>query len=266
MGILKDGIQFTGSVGNLSAYTIKGSDKIILRRKGGATKQRIANDPRFERTRENNSEFGICGKAAGQIRKMMSPVIHVADHNFISTLSSLLRTGMQPRDTISERGRRGLLFSQHAALLQGFRLNLKNPFESVVRQTPVCSIDRATGKGVVQLPELIPGINLMLPPNPPLYRFVLGMGAIADIKHNGRNYTEYNPKPLPAVFSTETEWYGNQEVFNARRVELPLELPEGWDETATFLLFIGLEMGKPLTANEIEEVKGRGCAVIAAVG
>jgi hypothetical protein len=49
-------------------------------------------------------------------------------------------------------------------------------------------------------------------------------------------------------------------------VELPLELPEGWDETATFLLFIGLEMGKPLTATEIEEVKGRGCAIIAAVG
>jgi len=71
---------------------------------------------------------------------------------------------------------------------------------------------------------------------------------------------------LPAVFSTETEWHGNQEVFNARRIELPLELPEGWDETATFLLFIGLEMGKPLTATVIEEVKCRGCAIIAAVG
>jgi hypothetical protein len=253
-------------VGNLTAYTIKGSDKIILRRKGGATKERIANDPRFERTRENNSEFGICGKTAGLIRRMMSPVIHLADHNFISPLSSLLRKRMQPRDTVSERGKRGLLFSQHAALLQGFRLNLKNPFESTVRQTPVCSINRATGVGVVQLPELTPGINLMLPPNPPLYRFVLGMCAIADIKHNGKDYTEWHPKPLPATFSTATEWYGNQQTFNAQQVELPLELPEGWDKTATFLLFIGLEMGKPLTATEIEEVKGRGCAIIAAVG
>jgi len=266
MGILKDGIQFTGSLGNLSAYTIKGSDKIILRRKGGATKERIANDPRFERTRENNSEFGICASTAGQIKRMMSPVDQMADYNFTPVLNSLLRTRMLPRDTVSERGQRGLLFSQHAALLQGFRLNLNNPFESMVRQAPICSIDRTTGVGVVQLPELTPGINLMLPPNPPLYRFVLGMGAIADIKHNGRDYTQYNPKPLPAVFSTETAWYGNQEVFNARRIELPLELPEGWDETATFLLFIGLEMGKPLTATVIEEVKGRGCAIIAAVG
>lgn len=266
MGILKDGIQFTGSLGNLSAYTIKGSDKIILRRKGGATKERIANDPRFERTRENNSEFGICGKAAGQIRRMMNPVIPLADYNFTSTLSSLLRIRMLPRDTVSDRGQRGLLFSQHAALLQGFRLNLNNPFESMVRQAPICSINRTTGMGVVQLPELTPGLNLMLPPNPPLYRFVLGMGAIADIKHNGRDYTEYNPKPLPAVFSTETAWHGNQQTFKAQRVELPLALPEGWDKTATFLLFIGLEMGKPLTATVIEEVKGRGCAIIAAVG
>ncbi|SEL30847.1 hypothetical protein SAMN04488505_1022 [Chitinophaga rupis] len=266
MGILKDGIQFTGSVGNISAYTIKGSDKIILRRKGGATKEQIATSPRFERTRENNSEFGICASTAGRIKRMMRCVDNMADYNFTSTLSSLLRKRMQPRDTVSERGRRGLLFSQHAALLQGFRLNLKNPFESVVRQMPICSIDRATGKGVVQLPELTPGVNLLLPPNPPLYRFVLGMGAITDIKHNGRDYTEINPKPLPAVFSTATEWHGNQQTFNAQRIELPLELPEGWDTTATFLLFIGLEMGKPLTASEIEEVKGRGCAVIAAVG
>jgi len=265
MGILKNGIQFTGSVGNISAYTIKGSDKIILRAKGGATKEQIATDPRFERTRENNSEFGICASAAGRIRRMMFCINHLADYNFTPALSSLLMK-MKVRDTASERGQRGLLFSQHAALLQGFRLNRKNPFESVVRQTPVCSIDRATGKGVVQLPEMTPGVNLLLPPNPPLYRFVIGMGAIADIKHNGKDYTERNPKPLPAVFSTATAWYGSQQTFPAQEVQLPLYLPEGWDETATFLLFIGLEMGRPLTANEIEEVKGRGCAVIAAVG
>lgn len=265
MAILKDGIQFTGSIGNISAYTIKGSDKIILRAKGGATKEQIATGPNFERTRENNSEFSICGKASGQIRRMMFSVNHLADYNFTSALSSLLMK-MKVRDSVSARGQRGLLFSEHAALLQGFRLNRKNPFESVVRQTPVCSIDRATGKGVVQLPDLTPGINLLLPPNPSLYRFVLGMGAIADIKHNGKDYTERNPKPLPAVFSTATEWYGNQQTFPAQQVQLPLYLPEGWDETATFLLFIELEMGEPLTANVIEAVKGRGCAVIAAVG
>jgi hypothetical protein len=194
MAILKDGIQFTGSVGNLTAYNVKGSDQTIVRTKSGPTKEMIANDPNFERTRENNSEFGICASAAGRIRRMMFCVNHLADYNFTPALSSLLMK-MKVRDSVSARGQRGLLFSQHAALLQGFRLNRKNPFESVVRQTPVCSIDRTTGKGVVHLPDLTPGINLLLPPSPPLYRFVLGMGAIADIKHNGQDYTEYSPQP-----------------------------------------------------------------------
>jgi hypothetical protein len=57
MAILKNGLQFTGSVGNLSAYTRRGSDKVIIRTKGGASRDKIKKSPNFKRTRESNSDF-----------------------------------------------------------------------------------------------------------------------------------------------------------------------------------------------------------------
>ncbi len=43
MGTRSNNFAFTGSLGNYSAYTMRGHDGIILRTKGGASKNRIKN-------------------------------------------------------------------------------------------------------------------------------------------------------------------------------------------------------------------------------
>ena len=43
MAILKGPIKYTGNLDDLSAYTMRGTDKIILRRKGGASALQIKN-------------------------------------------------------------------------------------------------------------------------------------------------------------------------------------------------------------------------------
>jgi hypothetical protein len=48
MAILKNLTEFTGSLGNISAYRRKDSDKVILRMKGGATKKKIKTAKSFE--------------------------------------------------------------------------------------------------------------------------------------------------------------------------------------------------------------------------
>ena len=54
--------QFEGSIGNLSAYKRKDSDKIILRTKGGPSKRRIKTAPEFAVVRLYNLEWNgsIC--------------------------------------------------------------------------------------------------------------------------------------------------------------------------------------------------------------
>src|SRR3989337_1041067 len=91
MALLESDIQFTGPLGNLSAYRMRGVDKIIVRKKGGASKKRIKNDPEFERTRENNTEFS--GRAAGVrwVMRALMPLRRVADYNLCGPINKLMK-------------------------------------------------------------------------------------------------------------------------------------------------------------------------------
>ena len=60
MATLEGGIEFTGSVGMLSAYRIKGSDKIILRKKGGPKKKQVLTSQKFKRTPRAQWRNRIC--------------------------------------------------------------------------------------------------------------------------------------------------------------------------------------------------------------
>ena len=57
MAIVKGFMQITGSIQGVSFYTRRGSDKVIMRTKGGATKDQIAHSPKFEKMRMQQKEF-----------------------------------------------------------------------------------------------------------------------------------------------------------------------------------------------------------------
>ena len=58
MARLTGNFDFTGKLGNISAYKINGTGKTVLRTKGGASKHKIKHHPAFINTRRNNAEFG----------------------------------------------------------------------------------------------------------------------------------------------------------------------------------------------------------------
>src|SRR5205085_685492 len=122
MAQMDSGFNFTGPLGNVSAYRMKGVDKVILRSKGGPTKERIKSDPRFRVTRLNNSEFGGRSKASKLIRRMFWPLQSVADFNLAGPLTALAKA-IQAMDSISELGKRSILFSKNGQPLEGFNLN-----------------------------------------------------------------------------------------------------------------------------------------------
>jgi hypothetical protein len=148
----------TGSFGGLSAYRMRGSNKIILRQKGGATKERIQKDKSFALTRRYNQEWKACILAARQITHALYPVKHLADFNYSGSLNGLCKS-IQKDATTAPLGQRPVLLSQQFFKLEGFSLNRENSFESIVKHPLQYDIDRAIGRAVVQLPELIPGIN-----------------------------------------------------------------------------------------------------------
>jgi hypothetical protein len=263
MATLEEGIEFTGSLGNLSAYRMKGSDKIILRRKGGPKKDQILNSERFERTRDNMTEFSGVGKAVKAIR---SPLLHVkqlSEHNFTSQLISICKK-IQLLDTIGERGQRGIFLSQHRYILAGFRLNKKHPFINIVMGPVGCVIHRDTKTAIIELPRLIPGINLSIPWKQPFYRFCMSFGLVPDIVYESNGYNNHMDEW--ADTKLETAWHRATETFESLTVELRLDVQGTLKDSQTLIFAIGIEMGAPSLYGGIEAVQYAGSAYIQALG
>lgn len=260
MAILKGNLEFTGSLGNLSAYQLPGTGKTILRTKGGATKKKIQKSPAFKRTRENYTEFSGCAKMGGSIRKSMLPLAPLADYNFTPLLNSLAKT-IQLLDTECVRGERNIYLSRYRHLLTGFSLNRNTSFESMVKHPLHCTIDRDNKRAVVQLPELMPGVNLMLSKQYPLFRFVVNLGCVVDKLYSTYGYIGEEMESR-CVY---TDWHHTTQPFDAEELSVELQKTSVLTDDITLILSVGVQMGVPVTDTVTNPVKYAGCAKIMGV-
>jgi hypothetical protein len=263
MATLEEGIEFTGSLGKFSAYRIKGSDKIVLRKKGGPTKKQIMTSKSFERLRENMKEFRGVGKAVRAVRAPLRYVKHLAEHNFSSGLTTVFKQ-IQLLDPVGARGDRSIFLSQHRYMLAGFRLHEKRPFLGIVTGPVSCTFNRETKSAVIQLPGLVKGINLHLPWKQPLYRFSMALGIVPDITYEDGEYNMHADEW--ADTGLDTEWHVAEERFQSRTFELKLNTQKPIKDTQTLVFAIGIEMGAPTAYGDIAEVKYAGSACILTAG
>ena len=261
MATLKNGIEFIGSLGNISGYQVKGSDKTYIRTKGGGSRKKIKKSVTAKPIMDNATDFGRASTAGSNIRWMLTYVRHLADYRYSSALSSLATTFMK-FDKENIKGERVVIFSEHRNLLPGFNLNKRYPFDSVVRYPLLCTINRETISATVDLPELIPGINLFLPwKSAPLYRFIISLGVLTD-EASKVNTT----KTDKFVRHIKTDWQMTQVPYPAQRFELLLDSLKKLGNDQTLIVSVGIEMGEPITTELISILKNAGSAKLLAAG
>src|ERR1035437_4613010 len=107
MAIVKGPIQMTGSIAGVSFYTRRGSDKVIMRTKGGVSKEKMAKAPQYESLRKNQQEWGGCTKFGSLTRYAFGGLHRLADYNLTSVLNGMGKNLMK-LDTQSELGKRRL--------------------------------------------------------------------------------------------------------------------------------------------------------------
>lgn len=160
MATQKGVIKLEGAVGDLSFYKRKG--KYFARTKGGVSSDRIKNDPAFERTRENQQEFGRAGIAGKILRTSLREVIlRSKDSGMTSRLTRLLMKVIQT-DTMSERGQRTVQ-NGDISLLQNFEFNSNARLDNTIQMELITSIDRVTGVVEVSIPEFVPAEIVVFP-------------------------------------------------------------------------------------------------------
>jgi hypothetical protein len=130
-------IFMIGTVGDFSFY--KSCGQYLVRQKGGPDKKKIKTSPKFERTRENNSEFGACSKTGAFIRRELRQIAPVKDPLAYQRFASLMST-IQKQDPTSARGERkiseGLKQESAKDLFCDFAFNEQRPLEKAIKLRP----------------------------------------------------------------------------------------------------------------------------------
>ena len=142
-----DGIfNLEGTLKGMTFY--KSKDGHMVRTKGGVSKERIAKDPAFERTRENGNEFAHCAKMAQLFRNSVSDKVELAkDHRTSSRLNQVMHN-IKALDTVSPRGERnvptGIKDPEGPKQLNGFEFNINGQITQIFTQLQALDVDAGT--------------------------------------------------------------------------------------------------------------------------
>jgi hypothetical protein len=257
----------TGSIKGVSFYTRRGSDKVIMRTKGGITKEKIEIAPQFEELRKNQQEFRGCSKFASLTRYAFGGLHRLADYNLTPVLTGMAKNLMK-LDTESELGQRRILLSKHRQVLEGFNFNRNNPFNSVLRIGITGQIERTNLLATVTIPRINTDIDLVNIQRLPYFRIIAVIGTVADM-----HYDETEKAYVPAILELHGvskvntgPWYPSQTIVPEQTMTVQLtEAQQGLlSDDITLLLSVAVEFGTVGFAGETVEVKYAGCGKVVA--
>ena len=174
-------IPFVGRVGNLSFYKTK-EDGYLVRKVSGVSRERIMNDSNYVRTRENNAEFARGAQAVKLVRSAFFSFLRdVADKRMTGRLTSIIMRIIK-EDAVNNRGER-VVTNDEVGRLQGFEFNKHAALEKTFRAPFTASLDRASGKMVVDIPAFSPDNLVAAPPGATHVR-LMAIGASIDFAKN----------------------------------------------------------------------------------
>jgi hypothetical protein len=171
-------IKLKGTMGGITFY--KTQDGYLAREKGGIEADRIANDPNFQRTRENGEEFGRAGKAGKILRNSIRVLLqNASDRYMVGRLTALMVKVIQ-MDQTNTRGQRNVIDGE-SEMLQGFEFNLNAKLGNTVYAPFTTDIDRVAGTLKVSLPSFVPANMIAAPGGATHFKLVSG-GAEIDFE------------------------------------------------------------------------------------
>jgi hypothetical protein len=264
MASLKDNhaFAFTGKIGNVSAFTMRGYDKIFLRGKGGASKRKIKTSKKFEVTRQLNNEWKGVTLVSAVIRQALHALKPLADYNISGPMNALVKK-IQSLDDINPKGQRAIFLSRRPELFSSFNYNQNTIFDSIVRQPLSFDLNKSDGTCEVRVPTLQPGINFFPHPRFSYCRIVLSLAAVNDYFWNAelRNYFSKNPQSsmVPEIY---TPWMQTNKVEQTSVYHLALNSALAGGTEILMLLGVGVQYGIPSADGSIQPAPYVGAAKI----
>ncbi|OSZ80188.1 hypothetical protein CAP36_02750 [Chitinophagaceae bacterium IBVUCB2] len=172
-------IKLDGTIGGITFY--KSQDGYLAREKGGVSADKIANDPNFQRTRENGEEFGRAGKAGKLLRNAIRAMLqNASDSRMVSRLTAEMVKVIQ-EDVTNVRGLRNVIDGE-AELLEGFEFNIAGKLGTTIYAPFTATIDRVAGTLTANIPAFVP-INMIAAPGGSTHFKIVSTGAEIDFEN-----------------------------------------------------------------------------------
>jgi hypothetical protein len=267
MAIVKGFLQMTGSIKGVSFYTRVGSDKVIMRTKGGPKKYTMKHGENFAKVRLYQNEWSGCIQFSQSVRCALGNNKHLADFNLSPVLNGM---GVQilKLDTVNEIGKRKLCLSVCKQELEGYNLNKSYPITSILGVSPFAELNRETLSATVSIPRINTETDLQNIQRLPYFRLIVNLGLVSDMMYTPdglvSNYKPVNDELNVISQSTVSEWYSTNNVIPSQVMSVQIDekiLPLLTDDI-TVLLSMGIEFGNVGFGNVINPVQHAGCGKI----
>jgi hypothetical protein len=228
----KGHLPVKGRLGNLSFYKTK--DGYLIKDKGGVDKNRIASDPKFQRTRENGAEFGNAGKAGKLLRNAVKAVSQgSSDGRAVSRLTKLMMAVLKT-DSVNRRGERSVA-NGDIEMLQGFQFNINAVLDTTFFAPFTAVIDRATGTLSVDIAAFVPERSVTRPEGATHFQII---SAGAEVDFAGNVYVSANSS------SAELLW------DNVATAAVSLENVVTANSTNPLFLLLGIEFSQQVNGEK----------------
>lgn len=177
-------VKYRGTLGEVRHFKIKGLKGFYAGLKGGPSKEQILNDPAFQRTRENMSEFGGSATAAKAVRVGLAQLMgQMSDSRVAGRLTRVMKK-INLEDTAGVRGQRSIFVSTNRQQLTGFNFNKTTNFDSVIYApfTLTNNVDRDTS--TLTFDAFNPMNFVNAPSGATHFRIVNAISVISDYEFN----------------------------------------------------------------------------------
>ena len=261
--------NLTGSLQNVSFYTMKGSDKVYARSKGGPTSRRMKVGPEFELVRKHQVEWKGCVLFSREFRALLGSVYRMRDYNVSPGLNGIAKRIIK-LDTEHTIGERSILLSKSRETFEGFNLNRGFPFNSVFRTSLQVETDKKQGRMVVKIPRIVTANDLYNVQNLPYFRLTFNLCHFFDLVFSAESSKSYVPAISDLYLERvekSTEWLSANDVIPEQMFELDLNKVTSDEnmEHLTCMSSAGIEFGNVGAGGKIEAVKYACCAKILSV-
>lgn len=190
-------ITLNGKMGAMSFYKTK--DGYFAREKGGVSRSRFMNDPKFARTRENIREFNENIKAVKLLKDTIRPaVVKISDSKLHQRLVQQMMTVLKS-DLLNSRGDRKVKEGDWT-LLSGLELNIRASLTGSLLTE--IGVTNSPTDWAISIPGFQPSDFLTVPDGASHFR-LFAAGASVDFDLGNRSYLSNPTAALPLTSVTE---------------------------------------------------------------